>query len=459
MGGGRWGWPGRRHAGAAGAERRLGPADAFFVYAESRQVPQTVVAAGVLAGSLTRDGLAAHLEARLADQLWLRRRLVTRWRGLRRPAWQPVPAADVDLDRHVLERPLPAPGGLAGLAAAAAAAAGRRLPRDRPAWQMVVLPGLAPDRTGFLVAVHHAVCDGPALVELLGPLFEPPTRAAAGRAPTRRSRRAAALRAVRGVAQLATDGMVRSGPFTGRLSAERRLAVASVPLATIRAAARGTGGQPTDVVLAAFGAAVAAELPERAARRRTLRAAVPVLARTGSAAAEAGNRTAALWVPVPLAEPDPVRQLQRVAAERARSAGSARPAGTRFVMERLAGMLPAPLHALAVRASYRGRFFHTIVSVMPGPRRRTSLAGAEVFAAFPVLPMAPRVGVTLGGLVWRDALCLGLCAEPGLLPDPDRLLAAVVAGIERLAATTDPAAAPVGPLDDHPGLPHAQAHG
>jgi diacylglycerol O-acyltransferase len=158
-----------------------------------------------------------------------------------------------------------------------------------------------------------------------------------------------------------------------------------------------------------------------------------VLARTGATAADTGNRTAALFVTVPLDEPDPVRRLARIAADRARGGRSARSAGTRFVMERVGAVLPAPVHALAVRASYRGRFFHTIVSVMPGPRRCLRLGPGVLLAAHPVLPLAERVGLALGGLAWGDALCLGLAGEARVVPDPDRLLAAVLAEIEHLA--------------------------
>jgi diacylglycerol O-acyltransferase len=431
------------------ADRVLAPSDAFFVYAETRRVPQTVVAAAVADITMTRTTLASHMAANLGALPWMRRRLVSRWWGLRRPAWRELPG--IDLYWHVAEAAVPVPGGLPGLAAFTARIAGRRLPRDRPPWRMWVLPDLAPGRAGYVVAVHHAVCDGPALIELLGALFDRPIHAAGGRAApaaarSRRDRWLATARTGMGVLQLAADGMVRAGPFTRRLSATRRFATGSVPLGTVRAAARAAQAQPTDVVLAALGGAIRQVLPERIGPR-PMRAAVPVLARTGAEATDTGNRTAALWVRVPLAEPDPVRRLSQVAADRQRGAASARPAGTRFVLERIGGVLPGPLHRLAVRATYRGRFFHTIVSVMPGPRRIPRLGPAELFAAYPLLPMAERVGLTLGGLVWGDALCLGLAGEVRSVPDMQALLAAVLADIERMAAAGR-AAAPAAD-DDH----------
>jgi diacylglycerol O-acyltransferase / wax synthase len=434
--------PGPEPAPAPDGDRPLGAADAFFVYAESRRVPQTIVAAMVCDAGMTRTGLAELVASRLDQLPWMRRRLRRRWFGLRRPIWQTQ--AEIDLAWHVTEAPVPVPGGMAGFAALAARQSGRRLPRNRPPWRMWAVPDLGRGQAGWMIAVHHAVCDGPALVELVGPLFDRPVHASGGRAapaapPGWRDRLASAARTGRGVALLASDGMVRAGPFTRRVGAGRVVATAPVPLATVRAASRAAAGaQPTDVVLAALGGAVRQLLPGAVEEGRPLRAAVPVLARSGADATEAGNRTAALWVRVPLAEADPVRRLAAVAADRRQAVASPRAAGTRFVLERVGAVLPAPIQALAVRGSYRGRFFHTIVSVMPGPRRVVGMGEAKILAAYPILPLAERVGLALGGLVWNDALCLGLACAEGVVGDPRAFLTAVVAEIDRLAVIAAP---------------------
>lgn len=408
----------------------LAPADAFFVHAETRRVPQTVVALAVADESLTHAALIEAVRERLPDLPWLNRRLVTgRWR---RPSWGP---AAPDLTWHVRTAELPSPG-LAGATAFAAATASRPLPRDRPPWSMTILPGVVPGRVALVVAVHHALADGPHLVTLLGPLLTPVgdvdrlhqpgdhrgtgSRAVGGHQVGDVDR----FRVLRGVALLAADGMVRAGPFTARSRAARELAVVSVPLSAVRAAGRRAGAQPTDVVLSALAGAIAATT---GTDRGNLRIAVPVLARSADAG-RAGNRTAALWVTVPLDETDPVERLRRVAAERAGVARSARPAGALAIVE-LAGRLPAPLHRLFVAAAYRGRFFHGIVSVMPGPRRRTRFGPSEVTVVHPVLPLAPRVGLGVGALTWGDSLHLGIVTEPG--HDPETLAKALVAEIGR----------------------------
>lgn len=414
--------------------RPLPPADAFFAYAETRRVPQTVVALAVADPSLTVPALISAIAARLDRLPWMRWRLVRR--AGRGPGWgEQVP----NLSAHVVAAELPAPG-MAGAAAFAADVAGRRLPSDRPAWAMYILPEVAPGRVPLVIAVHHALADGPHLIALLAPLFSPvsasrptapaltashPTAPAltVSRSEPRQRRR---WWVARGILQLAADGMVRSGPYSRRSGPERRLAVASIPLRTIRAAGRAAGAQPTDVVLAALAGAVASTT---ATERRTLRFAVPVLARSGTAD-RAGNRTAALWITVPLDEKDPATRLRRIAATRARLARSARPAAALAVVDRVGGALPGPLHRLFVAAAYRGRFFHGIVSVMPGPRRRTRFGPAELVAVHPVLPLAPRVGLGVGALTWGDSLHLGVCTDAG--NDPEALVKALVAEIAAL---------------------------
>jgi hypothetical protein len=172
--------PHRPTVAAADPDRRsvrpLAAADAFFVYAESRRVPQTVAAACHSDATTTRDGLVAHIAGLLDSAEWMRRMLVRRGGGWRRPAWRTVPASEVHLDRHVIEVAAPSPGGSAGLAAFAAAVAGLRLAEDRPPWRIWVLPDLGPGRTAFVIAAHHALCDGPGLIELLGTIFVPQVR-------------------------------------------------------------------------------------------------------------------------------------------------------------------------------------------------------------------------------------------------------------------------------------------
>ncbi len=85
-------------------------------------------------------------------------------------------------------------------------------------------------------------------------------------------------------------------------------------------------------------------------------------------------------------------------------------------------------------AAYRGRFFHGIVSVMPGPRRRTRFGPAEVTAVHPVLPLAARVGLGVGALTWGDSLHLGVVTEPG--NNPETLAKAIVAEISALGRTS-----------------------
>jgi diacylglycerol O-acyltransferase len=94
------------------------------------------------------------------------------------------------------------------------------------------------------------------------------------------------------------------------------------------------------------------------------------------------------------------------------------------VMQATGAVFPPPVHAWFARTVYGHRYFSAIVSDMPGPPRQLYLLGARLEAAFPLLPLAPRAPVAVGGLSWNGVLCLGISTDPEVVP-ADALAAAV----------------------------------
>ena len=95
---------------------------------------------------------------------------------------------------------------------------------------------------------------------------------------------------------------------------------------------------------------------------------------------------------------------------------------------------PPLLHARFARFAYRGRWFNLIVSNVPGPRAARYLAGARVVIAYPIIPLAAEVGLTVGALSWEDRVTFGLSADPGQVGDLDDIAQAMVAFIRNLAS-------------------------
>jgi hypothetical protein len=153
---------------------------------------------------------------------------------------------------------------------------------------------------------------------------------------------------------------------------------------------------------------------------------VPLTTRLGSGAHAAGNRTAAVAVDLPVG-PSEVRARVRAveaAVERARASGQAE--GSAAVLRAL-GRAPTRVQRAFARLTYGGRFFHLIVSVMPGVRRPVHVGGALVRDVLPVLPLAEGVGLAVGALAWGRTLGIGLTVDDAVLGDrdvPDRMDAA-----------------------------------
>ncbi|GGV28000.1 hypothetical protein GCM10010182_58660 [Actinomadura cremea] len=424
--------------GAAGAARgqRVAAPDAFFLYVEDGGVPQVVGGVAEFAGpGPPVERVRALLAERLPRLPRLTQRVAPAGR-LRRPRW--VPAADVDLDRHVIEVDAPAGRDRRPLDEVVARMAATPLDRDRPLWRLCLVRGGPGGRDAAVIVMHHAIADGIGVVDILRGILEPRLpEADVPRGPGRLVRAAAV---VPGLVALARDGAAPAVAFAGPLGARRRHTTATLPLDRVRAAARAAGVRVTDLLLALVGEVVAGVLAGRGepAAGRSLRAAVPVTLRAPAPpgrgrTAVPGNLTAALRLDVPV-DPRPLRdRLAAVhrSAERRRASGRA-VASTAVL--RLLGALPPPLHARAARAVYRDRFFGAIVSNMPGPDVPMSLAGVPLGDVHPILPLADGVPLAVGALSWNGVLHVAVTAEPRLLPEADDFAGALARAFAELDA-------------------------
>jgi hypothetical protein len=164
-----------------------------------------------------------------------------------------------------------------------------------------------------------------------------------------------------------------------------------LPLGQVRAAARRYGAGVPDLLLSL----VAGALGAVSGRSGLLRVSMPLTTRQAGGPTE-GNRTGTILVDVPVApglRPAPAMLADRVDE----LTGSGRPAAAQLV-QRLFGVLPAPLHRLLARVVYGRGTFGAIVSCMPGPRARLTLGGPPVEAVFPMVPLAPGTAVAAGTL-------------------------------------------------------------
>ncbi len=156
--------------------RQLTALDAQFLNVES---PTTVGHVGSLIvldpatapdGVFNLESVRAVFEPRLHLAAPLRQRLVEVPLGLGRPYWVDDPHFDIEF--HLRELALPAPGTREQLGEQVARIHARQLDRSRPLWEAYVITGLEGGRVAFYSKIHHAAIDGVSGAEILETIMD-----------------------------------------------------------------------------------------------------------------------------------------------------------------------------------------------------------------------------------------------------------------------------------------------
>src|SRR5919108_685181 len=155
---------------------QLSSLDAQFLALETPRQYGHVAGLAILDPSTAPGGTlgAPDIQRLLVERLPLLPPL--RWRlaevplGLDYAYWVDDP--DFDLDFHVRELALPAPGSDAQLAEQAARIVARPLDRARPLWELYLIHGLESGNVAMLTKIHHSVIDGLSGAEVMGLLLD-----------------------------------------------------------------------------------------------------------------------------------------------------------------------------------------------------------------------------------------------------------------------------------------------
>ncbi len=478
--------------------RQLTSLDAQFLAIESRRQTGHVGGLAILdpstapGGTLGIDDLKRLLRERLPLLPPFRWRLAEVPLGLDYPYW--IDDADFDLDFHVRELGLAAPGNDRQLAEQVARIASRPLDRARPLWELYLIHGLESGHVAMLTKIHHAVIDGMSGAEILGLLLdlgpegrelpdapphvpeEPPgdlellARGLVG-APKYPLRVLRALpstlpntddaRAVFGtipgagtvgriagrVQQLITGDEVadqgklvapRTG-FNGRLSAHRRFAFGRLSLDEVKAIKNQHGCTVNDVVVSMCASAVRRwlithdELPAD-----PLVAQVPVSVRTTEQFGTYGNRILLMSAPLFTDVEDPVERLHRTheALGVMKERHKALPA---TLLRDANHFIPPALFSRAAQLTFRistsrtGRpNWNLVISNVPGPQFSLYCAGARLVAQFPVSVITDGMGLNITVMSYDGCLDFGIVADREQMPDVFCLIGWLEDGLKEL---------------------------
>ncbi|WIY05182.1 wax ester/triacylglycerol synthase family O-acyltransferase [Amycolatopsis mongoliensis] len=167
--------------------RQLTALDVQFLNAESTTTTGHVGGLSILDPStapdstLTLDDLRELIGSRLHLAKPLRWRLLPVPLGLDHPYWIDDP--EFDLEYHVREIALPAPGDERQLAEQIARLTARPLDRRRPLWEAYLIHGLRDGHVAVYTKVHHSAIDGVSGAELIGVLMDTTAEPPPGKPP------------------------------------------------------------------------------------------------------------------------------------------------------------------------------------------------------------------------------------------------------------------------------------
>jgi diacylglycerol O-acyltransferase / wax synthase len=432
---------------------RLTGLDTSFLHMERAGAHMHVASTIVFEGSAPsheefRDHIASrlHLVPRFRQKL----RFVPFDQG--RPVWVDDP--HLNLDYHVRQTALPAPGSDEQLRNLAARIFSQQLDRSKPLWELWLVEGLRDDRFAIVGKSHHALVDGVSGVDITTVLFDldaeptgaaaPPPPWLARPEPTDAKLLGDALRerltspreivrgfraALRGPRQVlrglgATSKMLGAGMsapstmFNVEIGPHRRFAMTQAELADLKRVKDAHGGTVNDVILAIVAGGIGSYM--RARGRDTegleLRAMVPVSVRAAEEHGALGNRISAMMAPLPVWSEDPVERLHLVTERMGDLKSSGQAVGAEIIT-RLTDFAPITIASQAARLQPAQRFFNLVVTNIPGPQFPLYVLGRKMESIFPMVPLARRQALCIGIMSYNGQVNFGLVGDYDAMAD------------------------------------------
>ncbi len=390
------------------------------------------------------------------------------------PHWEDHEGFDLDLHLHRVA--LPAPGDQAALQELVADLMAEPLDREKPLWQFHFVEGLE-DGSAIITRMHHCIADGIALARVLlsltdeapedtgiappadddrhrgrlGSLLSPAekalslTRDAAGAVAHEAieiARRPAELRDLAAAAREDAEVLARQlvgdpdpeSPLKGELGvAQKAIWSRPIPLESVKEVGHAAGATVNDVVLCAVSGALRAYLRERGSQIKELTAFVPFNLRPldEPLPAELGNRFGLVFLRMPIGILD---RGERLAELHQRMEGIKHsPEGPiSYGLLEAIGRTPTPVeHRLNELFTARAT---TVVTNVPGPRETVYFAGSPVRGVLVWAPRSGSIAMSVAIFSYAGEITVGLMVDAGLVPDPERIIAAYEEEMEALGA-------------------------
>ncbi|MGB3484830.1 MAG: wax ester/triacylglycerol synthase family O-acyltransferase [Mycobacterium sp.] len=446
--------------------KRLSGWDAMLLYSETPNVHMhtlkiAIIEIGDLGGR--NFGVAEFREvihARLPKLDPFRYQLVDIPYKFHRPMWREN--CEVDLEYHIRQLTLPAPGGRRELDEAIGKLASTPLDRAYPLWEMYFIDGLADGRIAVVGKIHHALADGvasanlmaqamdlqpgpnpdgdvyvadppPARSELLGNAFRDHLRQIS-RVPATFAYTAQGVNRVRKSSRKLSPELTR--PFTPPpsfinhiLTADRRFATASLALADIKETSKKLGVSINDLVLAVCAGALRKLLLQYDGdAQHPLLASVP-MSFDFSRERISGNRFTGVLIPIPVECDTPLERVQKAHEAAMLAKESNNLIGPELVSRWSNYIPPVAAESLFRWLSNRegeNKVLNLNISNVPGPREYGRVGGALVTEIYSVGPLTASSGLNITVWSYVDEFNISVIADGATVEDPHEVTAAML---------------------------------
>jgi len=387
-----------------------------------------------------------------------------------RPVWIDDP--HLNLDYHVRQTALPAPGSDEQLRNLAARIFSQQLDRSKPLWELWLVEGLSGDRFAIIGKSHHALVDGVSGVDITTVLFDldPDPAGAADKAPpwlaspeptdvqllteawkerltspkeiyrgVRYALRGPrqVLKGVGATSKIVTAGMAAPDTvFNVEIGPHRRFQMTQTDLGDLKRVKDAHGGTVNDVILSIVAGGIGRYLRARGhdTTGLELRAMVPVSVRAAEEHGALGNRISAMMAPLPVWCEDPVERLQLMTEEMGDLKSSGQAVGAE-ILTKLTDFAPATIASQAARLQPAQRFFNLVVTNVPGPQFPLYVLGRKMESIFPMVPLARRQALCVGIMSYNGQVNFGLIGDYDAMADLDSFALDLEAATKEVIAT------------------------
>jgi len=378
--------------------------------------------------AVIRDRLVAHFDR-------FRQRPVD---GPTGPHWEDV---DLDLELHIHHVALPAPGDRRALEAFVSDRAAMSLDRSRPLWEVYLIDGFG-EGAAVLTRMHHCIADGIALARVMLTLTDGGPEPEASFAETSngalpligtaiggaklavsalqhpRHAVATAIEDARSVAKLTLPGSDPRSAIKGEQRPAHHVAWCDpIDLRRVKRAARALDATVNDVVVSAVTGAVSERLNGSASEVHAL---VPFNLRPldEPLPRELGNRFGLVLLELPVGIDDPVERTFEV-KRRMDAIKHGHEGAISYGILELMGHTPAAVEARLI--DYFSAKGSMVLTNVPGPRTRLSVAGTELAGVLVWAPCSGSIGMSVSIFSYAGKVTVGYLTDAGLIPDPRSL--------------------------------------